>query len=72
MSHLKQVEIVDPVVCPQSTADELAEGWVAEGQPAARGDPIGLVLKPLGPEVSEVLEDGVLDDFTVDSCNSID
>ncbi len=72
MSHLKQVEIIDPLVCAQSIADELAEGWVAEGQPAARGDTIGLVLEPLGPEVSKVLEDGILDDFTVDSCNSID
>jgi len=71
MTHLKQVDIIDPLICPQCVADELAEGWVAEGQPAARGHPIGLVLKPLGPEVGEVLEDGVLDDFTVDSCNSI-
>lgn len=70
--HLKQIQIIDPLVSAKGVADELAQRGVAESQPPAGGDTIGLVLKPLRPEVGKVLEDGVFDDLAMDGCHTVD
>ena len=70
--HLKQIQVVDPLIGAKGVTDELAQRGVAESQPPAGGDTIRLVLEPLRPEASKVLEDGVLDDLTVDGCHAID
>lgn len=72
MVHLKQIQIVDPFISAKGVTDELAQRGIAESQPAAGGDTIGLVLEPLGPKVGKVLEDGVLDDLAMDGCHTID
>lgn len=72
MVHLKQIQIIDPLISAKGVTDQLAQRGIAEGQPPAGGDTVGLVLEPLGPEVGKVLEDGVLDDLAMDSCHTVD
>lgn len=71
IGHLELCEIIDPVLRAQCLSDELAQRWVAEGQPPSRRHPVGLVLEALWPEVCKVLEDGVLDDLAVDCCHTV-
>lgn len=45
VAHLHLLEVSDPQVTAQHLRDQLAQRWVAEGQPAALSDTIGLVLE---------------------------
>ena len=58
--------MVDPGLAAECVGDEGAQGGVAESEPAAGGDAVGLVLELLRPQVGKLLEDGFLDDVRVD------
>lgn len=70
--HLQGIQVVDPGLAAEGGGDELAQGRVAEGQPAAGGDAVGLVLELQGPQVGKLLEDGFPDDVRVDGRHPVD
>ena len=55
-ARLELVQVRDPpLAAPQLGGDDGAQPGVAEREPAALGDAVGLVLKLLGPQLVEVL-----------------
>lgn len=61
-AHLEALGVVDPALVAQGLGDQLTQRRVAEGQPAARGDAVGLVLELLRENVVEGPKDVVLQD----------
>mmetsp|Transcript_12733 Transcript_12733/g.53542 ORF Transcript_12733/g.53542 Transcript_12733/m.53542 type:complete len:680 (+) Transcript_12733:784-2823(+) len=68
----EQVEVRGPHGGAQRLGDGVGERGVAECQPAALRDAVGLVLELVGPELVEVLEDGLLDELRVDRRHAVD
>merc|ERR1719321_1822587 len=66
LQALEQGHVRDPLLRPELLREQCPETRVAEGQPPALGDPVGLVLELLGPHIVELLEDGLLDEAAVD------
>lgn len=54
---LESVQVANPLIAAQPLGDDSAQLGVAEGQPAARGDSIGLILELVGPQLVEAVED---------------
>ena len=61
-ARLQAVQVVDPGVAAERLGDEVAQRGVAEGQPAAGRDAVGLVLEALWEHIEEGLEDIVAQD----------
>lgn len=66
-----QIQLADPSVGAQFRCDQIGHHGVAECQPAALGDPVGLVLKFLGHDRGKVLENRGLDQLRVNRSNTI-
>mmetsp|Transcript_40127 Transcript_40127/g.103876 ORF Transcript_40127/g.103876 Transcript_40127/m.103876 type:complete len:708 (-) Transcript_40127:720-2843(-) len=65
-------EVGDPLLRLQLVGDKGAEAGVAERQPAALRDAVGLVLELLRPEVVKVGEGLLLDDLRVNGGDAVD
>ena len=64
--------VLDPLVRPQRLGDQRGLPGVAEGEPAARRDAVGLVLELLRLQRVKVLEEVVLQDLRVDRRDAVD
>ena len=66
------VQVGDPGVRTRQASQQCRQARVALVEPAARGDSVGLVVEALRPDIVPVLQRFALNDFRVQSGNTVD
>ena len=72
VEHAQLAQVDQPVVGTDLLGDQLAQLGVAQSQPAALGDAVGLVEEALGIDLIPLLEQIVLENLGVQLCHAVD